>query len=169
MRLLVTFAHLLKPFSLILALSCGVFAVQAQEISPEHTAAAKAAMIATGSTSRLDGILPEVASFTKAGLIANRPDIENEISLIVDEVAISLAARRGPLEDEVAAIYTKMFTQEELVSIEAFFTSEAGTKFLRLTPSLFQQVDAAAKVWRTGITRDMSQQVQEKLSEQGLQ
>lgn len=141
----------------------------AQEITAGHIKAAKEAMVATGATSRLDGILPEIASFTKAGLIANRPDIEAEISNIVNETAISLAARRGALEEEVAAIYTQMFTQPELESIATFFTSEAGIKFLNLTPSLFRQVDEVSKVWRTGITRDMSKTVQEKMSEQGLQ
>ncbi|MDJ0614844.1 MAG: DUF2059 domain-containing protein [Rhizobiaceae bacterium] len=146
-----------------------VYNASAQEITPEHTQAAKAAMIATGATSRLDGILPEIASFTKAGLIANRPDIEAEISSIVDETAISLAARRGVLEDEVAAIYTQIFTQAELESISGFFKSEAGIKFLNLTPSVFRQVDEVSKVWRTGITRDMARTVNEKMKEQGLQ
>ena len=141
----------------------------AQEASAEHLSAAKAAMKATGATSRLDKILPEIAAFTKTGLIANRPDIEAEISTIVDEVAISLAPRRGPLEGEVAAIYAKLFTQDELVAIGTFFSSEAGEKFLRLTPNLFREIDDASRLWRGGITRDMSKLVQEKLVEQGLQ
>ncbi|MEM9279149.1 MAG: DUF2059 domain-containing protein [Pseudomonadota bacterium] len=156
----------------ILAMSIGLFATlnsSAQEITPEHTAAAKSAMVATGATARLDKILPELAAFTKAGLIANRPDIESEISTIVDEVAISLAARRGPLENEVAAIYTKFFTEEELNTIETFFSSEAGTKFLALTPRLFREIDEASKVWRSGLTRDMTQQVQQRLQEANLQ
>ncbi|MEM7216268.1 MAG: DUF2059 domain-containing protein [Pseudomonadota bacterium] len=156
----------------MLAFSLGLFAhmpSHAQEISPEHTAAAKSAMVATGATARLDKILPELAAFTKAGLIANRPDIEAEISSTVDEVAISLAARRGPLENEVAAIYTKLFSQEELETIEVFFSSEAGTKFLGLTPRLFQELDEVSKVWRAGLTRDMSFMVQKKLQEANLQ
>ncbi|MEM7070005.1 MAG: DUF2059 domain-containing protein [Pseudomonadota bacterium] len=141
----------------------------AQEVTAEHTAAAKAAMVATGATTRLDKILPELSAFTKAGLITNRPDIEAEISTIVDDVAISLAARRGPLENEVAAIYTKLFTLEELQTIETFFASETGEKFLTITPRLFGEIDQVAKVWRAGITRDMSEQVQKKLTEAGLQ
>ena len=144
-------------------------AQETKEITPEHLAAAKAAMSATGATSRLDKILPELAEFTKTGLIANRPDIEAEISSVVDDVAISLAPRRGPLEDEVAKIYTKLFSQEELEIIQVFFTSEAGNKFLNLTPALFQELDKAAKVWRTGLTRDMNEMVREKLKEANLQ
>lgn len=143
--------------------------VQAQEVSEEHLAAAKQAMKATGATERLDKILPEVAAFTKAGLIANRPDIEAEISTIVDEIAISLAARRGPLEDEAAGIYVKLFTEEELQEITEFFSSEAGGKFLRITPVIFRQIDNVSGVWRAGIIRDMNKSVQEKLKEAGLQ
>ncbi|MEM9330682.1 MAG: DUF2059 domain-containing protein [Pseudomonadota bacterium] len=145
------------------------FAQEAEEATPEHIEAAKAAMVATGATARLDKILPELAAFTKTGLIANRPDIESEISTIVDEVAISLAPRRGPLENEVAGIYTKLFSQDELATIETFFGSETGTKFLALTPGLFREIDEAAKVWRSGLTRDMAKMVQEKLREANLQ
>lgn len=158
-------------FGFILLLT-GLFSVvgaQAQEITPEHTTAAKKAMVATGATSRLDKMLPEIAEFIKTGLIANRPDIESEISTIVDEEAISLAPRRGPLEDEVAKIYTKLFTQAELETIETFFSSEAGGKFLEITPILYGEIDQVSKVWRKGVARDLSTQVQEKLTAAGLQ
>jgi hypothetical protein len=155
--------------ALVFVAFMSIVPAQAQDVTPEHVKAAKSAMIATGATSRLDGILPEIASFTKAGLIANRPDIEAEISNIVDETAISLAARRGALENEVAAIYTKLFTMEELNQIETFFSSEAGIKFLGLTPRIFKRIDNVSKVWRTGITRDMNEMVNAKLKEQGLQ
>ncbi len=150
---------------------CVMFAgnAYAQEITPEHIKAARGAMEATGATDRLDGILPEIATFIKAGLIANRPDIEAEISDIVNKVAISLAPRRGPLENEVATIYGNKFTQEELETIQVFFSSETGIKFLNQTPLLFREVDEVSKVWREGIVRDMGKAVQEKLKEAGLQ
>ncbi len=150
----------------LVATSGGAFA---QEITPEHIKAARGAMAATGATDRLDGILPEVATFVKAGLIANRPDIEAEISDIVNKVAISLAPRRGPLENEVATIYGNRFTQAELETIQVFFSSETGIKFLNQTPTLFREVDEVSKVWRQGIVRDMAKQVQEKLKEASLQ
>ena len=141
----------------------------AQEYSKGHLDAAKSAMQATGATERLDAILPEVANYTKAGLIANRPDIESEISLIVDETAISLAERRGPLENEIASIYAATFSEDELKQIAEFFKGEVGTKFLKSTAGLLQKVDQAAGVWQAGINRDMAKMVGEKLQEQGLQ
>ena len=153
----------------ICLMAAGSGSLYAQEISADHIKSARAAMAATGATDRLDGILPEVATFVKAGLIANRPDIESEINDIVNQVAISLAPRRGPLENEVATIYGNRFTKEELDSIQAFFSSETGIKFLTQTPTLFREVDEVSRVWREGIVRDMGAQVQEKLKEAGLQ
>jgi len=162
----------IKTGAVTVAICMTLFAsapVYSQELSAEHVKAAREAMEATGATDRLDKILPEIATFVKAGLIANRPDIEAEISQIVNEVAISLAPRRGPLENEVAAIYGNQFTQEELETIQTFFASETGIKFLNKTPLLFREVDEVSKVWREGIARDMGQAVQEKLKEAGLQ
>lgn len=146
----------------------GIVHAQEQKVTKEHRQAAIAAMEATGATERLDGILPELAEFTKAGLIANRPDIEAEISDIVDNVAIDLATRRGPLETETAAIYTAKFTQQELQTVADFFSSDVGKKFLLETPAVLREVDSASRVWRDGVLRDMNNNVVEKLKEEGL-
>jgi len=156
-------------FAAMTVFSFAATASAQEEATAEYKQAARAAMLATGATERMDKILIELASFTKAGLIASRPDIESEITNIVDEVAISLAERRGALEQEVASIFMKFFTQEELEAISAFFGSETGVKFLRTTPALFGEVDESSRVWRDGINREMSQMVTEKLKEKGLQ
>jgi len=147
----------------------GEQATSSVQVAPSHVAAARKAMSATGATERLDRILPEVSAFTKTGLIANRPDIEGDIVTTVDEVAIELANRRAALENEVAQIYARLFTEEELNTISEFFSGETGNKFLRLTPAIFQQIDQVSRVWRAGIARDMSQEVSNRLREAGLQ
>ncbi len=141
----------------------------AQDVSEAHTEAARKAMVATGATERLDNILPGVAARVKTTLIQNRPDIEAEISATVDEVAITLAGRRGSLEEEVAKIYTQMFSEEELETITVFFSSETGNKFLSQTPFLFRSIDQASAVWSRGIARDLTKEVGDKMREKGLQ
>ena len=170
MKMLNQFSMAMRYLALVvLILSSGMISTNAQEVTPEHLQAARKAMAATGATDRLNKLLPELASFTKTSLIANRPDIESEISTIVDEVAISLAPRRGPLETEVAGIYTAKFTQQELEVIAEFFSSEAGNKFLTQTPLIFREIDQIAAVWRQGVARDLGEQVREKLTAAGLQ
>lgn len=140
-----------------------------ESASVEHKKAAQAAIKATGASRQQDRILPQVAEFTKARLIANRPDIESEISEIVDEIAISLAPRRGALEQEIITVYTKNYTLEELQKISEFFSGDVGKKFLDTTPVILRETDEISRVWSQGITRDLNVQVAEKLKEKGLQ
>ncbi len=140
----------------------------AQEASASHLAAARKAINASKSTEQLDLILPRQAETMKAELIRNRPDAEAQINIIVDETAISLAPRRGDLEAEAAQIFVRNFTEEELNQIADFFGSDAGQKFLDLSPLVLREIQRAAQVWTNGINRDMSEQVLQKLQEAGL-
>jgi hypothetical protein len=142
---------------------------QAQEVSEEQLKIAKQAVAASKSTRTLDNILPSLAENAKKQLIANRPDEADQISDIVDEVAISLAPRRGDLEDEVARAYARIFTIDELKAITAFYTSETGKKLIEQTPVVARSIDQAARVWTNGIRRDLQQGVTKKLQEAGMQ
>lgn len=141
----------------------------AQELSDSHLAAARQAIDSTASTNRLDNILPTMAQNAKSELIRANPNQEASISVIVDEVAISLAPRRGMLETEVAKIFANTFTEGELEEISGFFSTETGQKFLAQSPIVLREIERAAQVWSNGLRRDMNAAVREKLSEAGLQ
>lgn len=144
-------------------------APRAQEISPEHLHAAKEAVAASKSTNSLDNILPRLAESAKQQLISNRPDAADQISQIVDDTAISLAPRRGDLEEEVARGYARIFTIDELKQITTFYNTEAGKKLIAETPTVARSIDQAARVWTNGVQRDLREQVNKKLQEAGLQ
>ncbi len=141
----------------------------AQEISPEHLAAAREAVVASKSTASLDGILPGIGEQAKQQLINNRPDAADQIAAIVDEATLTLAARRANLEDEIARIYARIFTPDELKQIAEFYKTEAGQKLIRETPVIARSMEEAARVWAAGIQRDLSQEVGKKIAEAGLQ
>lgn len=140
----------------------------AQEISAELLAAAREAVAASQSTASLDVILPNLGEQVKGQLISNRPDAADKINTLVDEVTISLAARRGSLEDEVARIYARIFTLEELKQVTSFYKTDAGAKLIRETPVIARSIEEAARVWSAGIQRDLQQEVQKKITEGAL-
>ena len=151
--------------SLALSVILGIAIVgyaSSQEISDDHLAAAKSAIKAIGSTRQFDNILPGMAASTKTALIQNRPDLQAEITEIVDNAAIELAPRRGDLENEVANVYAKVFTEDELMAIAEFYSSEHGKKLIKETPVLAREIQAAAKVWGVGLSRDLNKSVREK-------
>lgn len=128
---------------------------QAQEIGESHLAAARSAVNAIESTDQFDNILLNAATQVKADLIGNNPNLQTEISDMVDEAALGLAPRRNDLENEIARVYAKLFTEQELTQIAEFYGSEAGKKLLRQGPLATREMLAAAEVWTNGIVRDL--------------
>ncbi|ORE97244.1 DUF2059 domain-containing protein [Aurantimonas sp. 22II-16-19i] len=129
----------------------------AQDISESHLAAARAAVTAIRATDQFDEILPNAATQIKSELINNRPDMEQQISDMVDDAAIALAPRRADLETEVARIYARIFSEDELKSIASFYSSGAGEKLLAQGPQATRGMLQAAELWSRGIVRDLRQ------------
>ena len=127
----------------------------AQEISPSHLAAAREAVDAIDTSEQFDQILLNAATQIKAELIVNNPDLQSKISEMVDDSAIALAPRRADLENEIARVYAKMFTEQELREISQFYNSEAGRKLIKQGPQATREMMAAADVWTNGIVRDL--------------
>ncbi|MET3599354.1 DUF2059 domain-containing protein [Martelella mangrovi] len=143
----------------------GAFSVAAaQDISPEHQAAAKAALGALGINSQFDEILPNQADLVQAQLTQVYPNYHALIDEVVTDTAISLASRRADLENEGAQIYANIFTQEELEQLATFYNSDLGKKFIQYGPIAARELSQAGDIWARGIARDLNQQAQEELN-----
>lgn len=129
---------------------------RAQEISPEHIAAAKQAITALGVTDRFDNILPGLAERLKGELIQASPNVEDAITATVDAKALELAPRRADLEREAALTYARAFSIDELKAISGFYGSEAGKKLLKDGPIATRELMKAADIWAAGINRDLN-------------
>lgn len=146
--------------SAVLALSSPAFS---QDISEPHMKASRAAIAAIHATDGFDGILPQAAAALEQQLIQKNPDMQELISRTVSEKALALASRRADLEKEAAVAYAKVFSEQELSDIAAFYNSEAGKKLLDSGPIVTRELVKAADIWQNGIARDLAQQVGEAL------
>lgn len=137
---------------------------QAQEISDAHLQAARAAIAAIHSTDQYDGILPQAAHALKNELIQKDPNLQDIIVATVDEKALALAGRRADLEREAALAYARVFSEQQLNEIAAFYNSETGKKLLSDGPIVTREVIKAADIWQRGIARDLAAAVAETLA-----
>ncbi len=152
------FRRLIAPFS-ALVLMAGVHGASAQEITEAHLEAARSAISAIGATEQFDEILPQAARALKGELIQKDPNLEALITKTVDDKALELASRRADLETECARVYAKSFTEEELNGITTFYNSPTGKKLLAQGPIVTREVIKAAKIWQTGVARDLAENV----------
>lgn len=135
----------------------------AEEIPASHLAQARAALASIQATDQFDAILPQAADALKGELIQKDPNLEALISSTVDNEVLTLAARRGDLENEAARVYAKVFTEEELKAIADFYSTDAGKKLLKEGPIATRGLVDAANVWQAGVARDLAANVATKL------
>ncbi|EKF17930.1 DUF2059 domain-containing protein [Nitratireductor pacificus] len=136
---------------------------KAQEISETHLSAARAAISAINATGDFDSVLPQAAGALKSELIRKNPDLVQLINATVDEKAIELASRRVDLEREAAQAYARVFSEQELKDIAAFYDSPTGRKLIADGPIVTREVLKAGEIWRRGIARDLAQMVGEQI------
>ncbi len=141
--------------------------VSAQEVSQSHLEAALAAVQSAGAARGFDSVLPALAERVKSRLIRVRPDIHQEISATVENVALALAARRADLDRAVATIWARAFTEDELVTIAEFYKSPTGQKFAEIGPTVIQEALQSVESWSTRIGEEMYERAREELAKQG--
>ncbi|MEL6200771.1 MAG: DUF2059 domain-containing protein [Pseudomonadota bacterium] len=140
----------------------------AQDVSQSHIDAANRALSSLQATDRFDNILPTVAERIRAQLITNNPDIELEILTTVEEVALSMVARRADLEREAALAYANAFSEADLNAIADFYESDAGKALLANGAIVTRELAQLSSVWSRGVQRDMLEGVSSALNAQNL-
>ncbi|WP_332066199.1 DUF2059 domain-containing protein [Bartonella sp. CB189] len=165
MKTIFSFQRFVACFSAVAFSVVNVGMVFAHDVSEKHLNAAKKAISAIHATDQFDSFLPAAARDLKNELIGDDPNLATDISKIVDKQALALAKRRSSLEKEVAHVYAKYFTQEELDKITAFYTSDTGKKFLLEVPNIARDAYSTFDVWRSVIMQDLVNNVKKEMSE----
>jgi hypothetical protein len=147
----------------LIAAAAPVFAQE--NVSESHLKAARAALAAIGATEDFDGILPQAAAALKQELIQRNPDLQEIIIKTVDEETLKLAVRRADLEKEAALAYARVFSEDDLKAIAAFYITETGKKLLSDGPIVTREIFKAAEIWQRGVARDLGTNVGAILAE----
>lgn len=139
-------------------------AVAQENISDSHLAAGRAAVAAIHATEDFDKILPQAAAALKQELIQKNPDLQELVVQTVDQETFALVARRSDLEKEAALAYARVFSEQDLSAIAAFYNTDTGKKLLSDGPIVTRELYKAADIWQRGVARDLSQNVGAKLA-----
>jgi len=144
-------------------------AALAQEISEARLAAAYVVLKNAPALGNFDNILPGLSTQTKDRLIRVRPDLHREISAVVDETALKLAVRRADLDNDIARIWAKNFTEEELAQIGAFFASDTGKKFKDTASVIGEEILKSSQSWTNRVNDELYDKARTALIAQGLE
>ncbi|PHP66574.1 hypothetical protein CSC94_12865 [Zhengella mangrovi] len=136
----------------------------AQDITDAHLQAARDAINALHVTDQFDAVLPGTAQQLQGQLVQKNPDMADTINKVVEEKVIEMVSRRADLEKEIAQVYARSFSEQNLKDIAAFYRTEAGKKLLSEGPIATREMMKAAEIWQQGVARDLAQNVGEELA-----
>ncbi|MCC6983223.1 MAG: DUF2059 domain-containing protein [Bauldia sp.] len=162
----------IRVFSLLAALvAAGSLSApaKAQDISESHLRAALAVIAAQPAFEDFNGILPRLVGEVAGRLTLQRLDLYKEISAASMDVGLQLAARRSDLNNDLARIWARAFTEEELTAIAAFFQSPAGRKLSELGPQMIESSNQAAQTWAERLGEELLQRTVAELQSRGIQ
>ncbi len=140
----------------------------AQDITESHLAAARAAVTSARTAEGFNNVLPMLSQQVQTTLISQRPDLHKEITAAVEAMALTMATRRGDLDNDVARIWAKAFTEEELNAITAFYKSPAGTKLATVGAQVLQDSLQVVQGWSARVGEELLEKSREELKRQGV-
>jgi hypothetical protein len=141
---------------------------QNEEVSQSHLAAALDAVRNGPDARRLDDILPGLMLQAQNQLIQLRPDLHKEIIDAVEAVALKLASRRADLDTDLARVWARNFSEQELKAIAAFYKSPAGKKLAEVGPKVITDTVQATRQWSNRVGEELLEKSREELKQRNV-
>ncbi len=139
-----------------------------QRPSDEAIGAARTLVEASGAAAQFDQFLPIfVAQMTKT-FAQLAPDRAKEIREVMAELTTRFTARKGELIDQIAVIYAKSLSLEDLQEITRFYQSGAGRRMVVAQPDIMRQATIAGQNWGQQIGAEIDAEMRRELKKRGI-
>ncbi|HVY21602.1 MAG TPA: DUF2059 domain-containing protein [Bauldia sp.] len=161
-------ANLARAAIVGIALALAPSFANAQEISASHLAAALDVVKSAKASRGFDNVLPTLAGQVEDRYIRLRPDLHKEITAAVENAALKLAARRTDLDNDVARVWAKHFSEDELKTIAAFYKTDAGKKFADVGSLVYAETLDAVSHWSDRLGEELLDKAKEEMKTAGI-
>jgi uncharacterized protein len=143
---------------------------EAQEVSPESLAASRELMALTQSDRILDQFLVMFTPQVSALIEKANPEKGPLVRKIMEELMLPEMRKQIPEAiDDVAKVYTRHFSLEELNELIAFYKTPIGQKFVDRQSVLMIDLSQAGQEWGQRATLKALRNLAPKLKEQGIE
>ena len=143
-------------------------AARAQAPDPARVAAAKQLMDAAGAAKQFDEVMPLLAGQVSQNLMRLAPDKGKDIADVFLKLIPRFSEKKGILLEQIAGLYAKELSLEELNAIVAFYKSPVGAKFAAVQPSIMRQSMALGQRWGQQIGIELDAEARQELKKRGI-
>jgi len=148
-----------------LAMSIGL--ASAQEPSPSAMALAKELIVLKGSTQLWDAVVPGVIEQAKGVYLQTNPALGKELSDVAAQLRSEYAPRASQLSDQVAQLYAKTFTEQELKDALAFYKTPLGKKIVNEEPKVLDDGFRRIQQWTNKFSEEVMNRMRAEMKKKG--
>lgn len=152
------------------AVAMGAFAAgpaRAQEPPAGAIASAKELVTLKGGTNMFDNLIPGVIESVKNSLVPTNPNLIRELNEVAVQLRKELDGRRAEINNEVAKIYARHFTEQELKDVIAFYKTPLGAKLIREEPAALNESLTRAQDWANGFSEEVMTRFRAEMKKKG--
>jgi uncharacterized protein len=139
----------------------------AQSPSPEAMAAARELIVTMRAADYFKTLMPAIMQQLKPAIVQNRPQVERDYDAIVPLLLDSMNARVNEIIDQIAALYARNFSVEELREVVAFYRGPTGQKFVQKLPLITQESMVLGQRFGQSIGAEIRGRIVEELRKRG--
>ena len=158
--------------ALILGLSVGVASIvgtlYAQGPDPARLAAAKQMLAYSGGVKQFEDSISLMFDDLAANFAAMAPGKEEEVKEIVKGLAPRFKPRLAEVWDEIATLYAKELSKEDLDALAAFYKSPLGHKLVDTQTKTMREVIQAGQQWGMQVGVEIDAEARKELEKRGI-
>jgi uncharacterized protein len=140
---------------------------RAQTPSPDAMAAAHELIATMRAADFFKTIMPALMQSFKPAIVQNRPQVERDYDAIVPLMLESMNARLNELNEQIAAVYARNFTADELREAVAFYRGPTGQKIVQKLPVITQESMAIGQRFGQSIASELRGRMIDELRKRG--
>jgi uncharacterized protein len=142
----------------------------AQTASPEAIAAARDLVVVMRAAEQFKTILPLIIRQLKPAIVQGRPEVDRDFDAMIpvlQEIMGGQNEQIAKLVDDIAMIYARNFTVDEMRRVIAFYHEPVGQKFLDKMPVITQESMTAGQEFGRAIAQELQKRMVEELRKRG--
>jgi hypothetical protein len=119
------------------------------------------------ATEQVKMMLPTIMQALRPAIAQGRPQVERDLDTIVPVLLDGMSNRIGELVDQMATVYVRNFSIDEMRELTAFYRSSIGQKLLEKLPTVMQESMTIGQAFGQRVAGEMQSRLIEELRKKG--
>src|SRR5215471_5916351 len=144
-----------------------VNSVAAQPAPTDALSAARELITTMRATDQLKQMLPTIMQALKPAIAQGRAQVERDLDTLMPVLLDGMSSRLGELVDQMAAVYARNFTSDEIRQLTTFYRTPVGQKFLEKMPTVMQESMSLGQAFGQQVATELQGKMIEELRKKG--